>query len=174
MKCCCRRGQARSGSARPEGDVQEFWNQPATMDQGAAAVEHPSKQSIASGILRVAQPSRCVFHKLHRFNVNELLQFSGAIAIRECMKSNQSKVLNALSQPNRLALFEAIAGAPEGLTTTEAANAAGTLLNTAAVNLTVLEAAGLISSKKKGRSVTHTAKLATVHRLADYLNQIGR
>lgn len=89
------------------------------------------------------------------------------------MKRNHSKVLNALSQPNRLALFEAIAAAPEGLTTTEAAKAAGTLLNTAAVSLTVLEAAGLVSSKKKGRSVTHIAKLQTVRKLADYLNLIG-
>ncbi len=90
------------------------------------------------------------------------------------MTTKPTRVLNALSQPNRLALFEAIAGSPEGLTTTEAANAAGTLLNTAAVNLTVLEAAGLISSIKKGRSVTHTANLAAIHSLADYLGKIGR
>lgn len=90
------------------------------------------------------------------------------------MRSKTTKILNALSQPNRLALFEAIAGAEDGLTTTEAAKAAGTLLNTAAVNLTVLEAAGLISSKKSGRSVTHTVKLETVRKLADYLNEIGR
>ena len=90
------------------------------------------------------------------------------------MKSKHTKALNALSQPNRLALFEAIANAEQGLTTTEAAKAAGTLLNTAAVNLTVLEAAGLISSKKSGRSVTHTVKLGTLHKLTDYLNAIGR
>ena len=90
------------------------------------------------------------------------------------MKSKPTKVLNALSQPHRLALFEAIVASENGLTTTEAATAAGTLLNTAAVNLTVLEAAGLISSKKVGRSVTHTAKLETIHKLADYLGAIGR
>ncbi len=90
------------------------------------------------------------------------------------MKSNYAKVLNALSQPNRLALFEAIAKSESGLTTTEAAKAAGTLLNTAAVNLTVLEAAGLISSEKSGRSVTHTARLATLHKLSDYLGGIGK
>lgn len=89
------------------------------------------------------------------------------------MKSNYVKVLNALSQPNRLALFEAIANSENGLTTTEAAKAAGTLLNTAAVNLTVLEAAGLILSKKSGRSVTHTARFTTLHNLADYLGRIG-
>lgn len=89
------------------------------------------------------------------------------------MSNKNTKILNALSQPNRLALFEAIAGEEKGLTTTEAAKAAGTLLNTAAVNLTVLEAAGLISSKKSGRSVTHTAKLETVRTLAKYLNGIG-
>lgn len=89
------------------------------------------------------------------------------------MKNDYAKVLNALSQPNRLALFEAIADAENGLTTTEAAKAAGTLLNTAAVNLTVLEAAGLISSIKSGRSVTHTARREAVSKLADYLNQIG-
>ena len=90
------------------------------------------------------------------------------------MANKHTKILNALSQPNRLALFEAIANADEGLTTTEAAKAAGTLLNTAAVNLTVLEAAGLIISKKSGRSVTHTARLETVRKLADYLGKIGR
>ncbi len=90
------------------------------------------------------------------------------------MINKNTKVLNALSQPNRLALFEAIARADGGLTTTEAAKAAGTLLNTAAVNLTVLEAAGLIRSKKSGRSVTHTARLETVRKLADYLNGIGK
>ncbi len=87
--------------------------------------------------------------------------------------SKQTKALNALSQPNRLALFEAIAASSDGLTTTQAAKAAGTLLNTATVNLTVLEAAGLIVSKKEGRSVTHTAKLQTVRKLADYLSGIG-
>ncbi len=90
------------------------------------------------------------------------------------MKSKHAKVLNALSQPNRLALFEAIANSENGLTTTEAAKAAGTLLNTAAVNLTVLEAAGLISSKKSGRSVTHTARITTLRNLADYLGGIGK
>lgn len=89
------------------------------------------------------------------------------------MLTKQVKALNALSQPNRLALFEAIARSKNGLTTTEAAKAAGTLLNTATVNLTVLEAAGLIVSKKEGRSVTHTAKLQTVQKLADYLMCIG-
>lgn len=82
-------------------------------------------------------------------------------------------MLNALSQSNRLALFEAIAKAENGLTTTEAAQAAGTLLNTAAVNLTVLEAAELITSKKSGRSVTHTVKLKNLEKLIDYLCKIG-
>jgi len=89
------------------------------------------------------------------------------------MKIEYTKVLNAISQPNRLALFEAIAGSEKGLTTTQAAKAAGTLLNTAAVNLSVLEAAGLITSVKSGRSVTHTAKVETVQKLAHYLLKIG-
>ena len=87
--------------------------------------------------------------------------------------TKHTRALNALSQSNRLALFQAIAGSEAGLTTTEAAKAAGTLLNTAAVNLTVLEAAGLITSKKTGRSVTHTARLETVQKLAAFLNGIG-
>ena len=115
-----------------------------------------------------------LIHILHQFNGNEPLKSARCAGSREIMTKKNTKVLNALSQPNRLALFEAIAGADEGLTTTEAAKAAGTLLNTAAVNLTVLEAAGLISSEKSGRSVTHTAKIQTVRKLADYLNAIGR
>lgn len=83
------------------------------------------------------------------------------------------KALNGLSQANRLALFEAIASSPGGLTTTEAAKAAGTLLNTAAVNLKALEAANLITPQKSGRSVTHTAKLETVRNRATCLGQIA-
>lgn len=89
------------------------------------------------------------------------------------IKADYLMALNALSQPNRLALFEAVANAPQGITSTEAAKAAGTLLNTATVNLSVLAAAGLITSKKAGRSVTHTAKLEAVHRLAEFLASIG-
>ena len=90
------------------------------------------------------------------------------------MTSSHVKILNALSQANRLALFEAIASTEGGLTTTEAAEAAGTLLNTAAVNLKILEAAGLITSIKRGRAVNHTAKLQGVRALADHLGAIGR
>lgn len=90
------------------------------------------------------------------------------------MKTKHVKALNALSQPNRLALFEAIANSKEGLSTTEAANAAKTLINTAAVNLTVLETAGLIKTVKSGRSNIHTAKLDTLNRLVTYLSRIGR
>ena len=68
-----------------------------------------------------------------------------------------ARALNALSNRNRLALFEAIAKEPDGITTTQAAERAGTLLNTATMNLKVLEAAGLVASRKDGRSVTHKA-----------------
>lgn len=90
------------------------------------------------------------------------------------MKSKHVKALNAISQPNRLALFEAIANSKDGLSTTEAAKEAGTLVNTAAVNLTVLETAGLIKTVKLGRSNIHTAKLEVVQKLAEYLAGIGR
>lgn len=125
---------------------------------------------------RRLNPKDCdanLIHKLHHSNCNRWLNKPKEAGNRFFMTNKNTKILNALSQPNRLALFEAIANAENGLTTTEAAKAAGTLLNTAAVNLTVLEAAGLISSKKSGRSVTHKAKLATVHKLADYLAKIG-
>ncbi len=76
---------------------------------------------------------------------------------------------NALSQPNRLALFKAISNSNDGLNTTDAAKAAGTLINTATVNLTVLSAAGLIQSTREGRSVVHRAQPKAVRKLADFL-----
>ncbi|MGB7407270.1 MAG: helix-turn-helix domain-containing protein [Pontixanthobacter sp.] len=87
-------------------------------------------------------------------------------------KTQQTMAFNALSQPNRLALFTAISNSDDGLNTTDAAKAAGTLINTATVNLTLLEAAGLIDSTRKGRSVIHRAKPKAVKKLAQFLLDI--
>lgn len=47
------------------------------------------------------------------------------------------------------------------------------LLNTATVNLKVLEVAGLIVSSKHGRSATHVAQMELLQQVATYLARIG-
>lgn len=121
--------------------------------------------------LRIA--AEPIIHKLQQYDGIAPLKRMEKAGSTEVMSSSHVKILNALSQANRLALFEAIASAEDGLTTTEAAEAAGTLLNTAAVNLKVLEAAGLITSIKRGRAVNHTARLEGVRALAAHLHAIG-
>ena len=60
--------------------------------------------------------------------------------------------LSASAQPPKLSLFLEIAKHKVGLTSTEAATAAGTLPKTTSVHLSILRDAGLVTSSKKGEN----------------------
>ena len=79
--------------------------------------------------------------------------------------------LSALAQPTRLEIFLAIARAAKGITSSDVAEQTDTMPNNTSVHLSVLRNAGLVTSTKKGRTVTYTAERETVRSLAEFLTR---
>jgi DNA-binding transcriptional ArsR family regulator len=66
--------------------------------------------------------------------------------------------LSALAHPGRLEVFRLLVRAgPEGMAAGEIARATGSLANTLSTNLNVLAGAGLVSSRRDGRSIIYAA-----------------
>ena len=66
--------------------------------------------------------------------------------------------LAALAHASRLAVFRLLVRAgPEGLAAGEIARALGSLPNTLSTNLGILAAAGLVTSRRDGRSIVYAA-----------------
>lgn len=78
--------------------------------------------------------------------------------------------LGALAHPGRLDVFRLLVRAgPEGLAAGEIARATGTLPNTLSTNLNILAAAGLVASRREGRSVIYTAAYDRMRQLLGFL-----
>ncbi len=78
--------------------------------------------------------------------------------------------LSALSLPNRLAVFRLLVQAGDGgMSAGDIARATGTLSNTLSANLNVLSAAGLVRSRRDGRSIIYTAAYDQMRDLLAYL-----
>lgn len=66
--------------------------------------------------------------------------------------------LSALAHPGRLDVFRLLVKAgPEGMAAGEIARATGSLANTLSTNLNILAGAGLVSSRREGRSIIYAA-----------------
>jgi len=66
--------------------------------------------------------------------------------------------LSALAHPGRLEVFRLLVRAgPDGLPAGEIARATGSLANTLSTNLSVLATAGLVTSRRAGRSIIYAA-----------------
>jgi ArsR family transcriptional regulator len=66
--------------------------------------------------------------------------------------------LSALAHPGRLEVFRLLVRAgPEGMAAGDIARATGSLANTLSANLNLLAAAGLVSSRRDGRSIIYAA-----------------
>lgn len=78
--------------------------------------------------------------------------------------------LSALAHEGRLEIFRLLvkAGDP-GLPAGEIARATGTLPNTLSSNLNILAAAGLVSSRREGRSIIYNAAYAQMRDLLAFL-----
>jgi len=78
--------------------------------------------------------------------------------------------LSALAHPGRLEVFRllVIAG-PDGVAAGEIARATGVLPNSLSANLNILSAAGLVSSRRAGRSIIYTAVFERMRELLDFL-----
>ena len=78
--------------------------------------------------------------------------------------------LSALAHPARLEVFRLLVKAgPEGLAAGEIARATGSLANTLSANLNVLAGAGLVSSRREGRSIIYSAAYERMRELLAFL-----
>ena len=78
--------------------------------------------------------------------------------------------LSALAHPGRLEVFRLLVQAgPQGLAAGEIARAAGSLPNTLSTNLGILAAAGLVDSRRDGRSIIYTAGYERMRELLAFL-----
>lgn len=78
--------------------------------------------------------------------------------------------LAALAHEPRLAVFRLLVKAgPEGLAAGEVARQVGVLPNTLSASLSILSHAGLIASRREGRSIIYTADYAAMRELLAFL-----
>ncbi len=66
-----------------------------------------------------------------------------------------SNRLSAMGHETRLRIIQALAERPDGMSSTDIAEHVGVMPTNTSAHLSVLRAAGLISSEKKGRIVTY-------------------
>jgi len=78
--------------------------------------------------------------------------------------------LSALAHPGRLEVFRLLVRAgPEGIAAGEIARATGSLANTMSTNLNVLAGAGLVTSRRDGRSIIYAAAFDRMRELLAFL-----
>ena len=78
--------------------------------------------------------------------------------------------LSALAHPGRLATFRLLVRAgPEGMAAGDVARAIGSLANTLSANLNVLAGAGLVRSRREGRSIIYRADYDRTRELLAFL-----
>jgi DNA-binding transcriptional ArsR family regulator len=78
--------------------------------------------------------------------------------------------LAALAHPARLEVFRLLVRAgPEGMAAGEIARATASLPNTLSANLNVLAGAGLVSSRREGRSIIYAAGYERMRELLAFL-----
>jgi DNA-binding transcriptional ArsR family regulator len=83
---------------------------------------------------------------------------------------NAIGALSALAHAGRLEIFRLLVRAgPEGLAAGEVARAVGALPNTLSTNLGILAAAGLVASRREGRSIIYTAAYERMRDLLGFL-----
>ena len=78
--------------------------------------------------------------------------------------------LSALAHGGRLEIFRLLVRAgPDGMAAGEIAQATGSLTNTLSTNLAILSRAGLVASRRAGRSIVYTARYEQMRALLGFL-----
>ncbi|MGH7024334.1 MAG: ArsR/SmtB family transcription factor [Caulobacteraceae bacterium] len=78
--------------------------------------------------------------------------------------------LSALAHEGRLEVFRLLVKiGPDGMAAGDIARATGSLANTLSANLNVLAGAGLVSSRREGRSIIYAAGYETMRELLAFL-----
>ena len=81
-----------------------------------------------------------------------------------------ANALSALAHPGRLEVFRLLVRAgPEGLAAGEIARATGSLAKTLSANLNILAGAGLVRSRRDGRSIIYAAGYDRMRELLAFL-----
>ena len=81
-----------------------------------------------------------------------------------------AQALSALAHPGRLEVFRLLVRAgPDGMAAGEIARATGSLANTLSANLNVLSGAGLVASRRDGRSIIYAAGYDRMRELLAFL-----
>jgi DNA-binding transcriptional ArsR family regulator len=84
--------------------------------------------------------------------------------------SEAANVLSALAHPGRLDVFRLLVKAgPQGLSAGDVARATGSLPNTLSANLALLASAGLVASRREGRSIIYAAGYERMGELLAFL-----
>lgn len=87
------------------------------------------------------------------------------------MKAMQ--VMSALSQPTRLKTYQLLLAAlPEGMASGEIAEATKTIPTGMSAHLAILSRAGLVKSKKVGRTVVYRAEHKPIEGLKEFLGSL--
>ncbi len=80
------------------------------------------------------------------------------------------RALSALAHRGRLWVFRVLVQAgPEGVAAGDLARSTGSLANTLSTNLNILTAAGLVASRREGRSIVYTAEYERMRDLLAFL-----
>lgn len=84
-----------------------------------------------------------------------------------------SNRLSAMGHETRLKIIQALAVRPNGMSSTDIAEHVGVMPTNTSAHLSVLRAAGLISSEKKGRVVTYRFNTETWKHVLGEISAIG-
>lgn len=84
-----------------------------------------------------------------------------------------SNRLSAMGHETRLKIIQALAERPDGMSSTDIAEHVGVMPTNTSAHLSVLRAAGLISSEKKGRVVTYRFNKETWKHVLSEISAIG-
>lgn len=85
-----------------------------------------------------------------------------------------SNRLSAMGHETRLRIIQALAERPEGMSSTEIAEHVGVMPTNTSSHLSILRAAGLVSSEKKGRVVTYRFEKDMLKQLVDQISALAK
>lgn len=81
--------------------------------------------------------------------------------------------LSALGHETRLKIIQALAERPDGMSSTDIAEHVGVMPTNTSAHLSVLRAAGIISSEKKGRVVTYRLDAGMLHVIISEIERLA-
>lgn len=85
-----------------------------------------------------------------------------------------SNRLSAMGHETRLRIIHALAERPEGMSSTDIAEHVGVMPTNTSSHLSILRAAGLVSSEKKGRVVTYRLEVETLKSVQDDIGILSK